>query len=47
MVLQVSTADIVVIWKFEKKKQIKFHYLPGIGKSFFFSVIGGFANLRG
>ena len=45
MVLQVSTADIVVIWKFEKN-QIKFHYLLGKGKSFFISVIGGFANLR-
>ena len=27
-----------------KKTEIKFHYLPGKGKSFFFSVIGGFTN---
>ena len=37
--LQVSTADIVVIWKFEKKRD-KIPLFAWEGKSFFFSYRG-------
>ena len=42
--LQVSKADIVVIWKFEEKPD-KIALFAWEKKSVFFSVIGGFANL--
>ena len=43
--LQVSTADIVVIWKFEKKRDKIALFSWEREVSVFFSVIGGFANL--
>ena len=45
MVLQVSTADVVVIWKFEKNRdRIPLFALER--EVIFLSVIGGFANWR-
>ena len=41
--MQVSTADIVVIWKFEKKRD-KIPLFAWEREVIFFSVIGGFAN---
>ena len=43
--LQVSTADIVVIWKFEINRD-KIPLFAWEREVFFFSVIAGFANLR-
>ena len=45
MVLQVSTADIIVIWKFGKNRD-KIPLFAWEREVIFFSVIGGFANLR-
>ena len=45
MVLQVSTADIIVIWKFEKNRD-KIPLFAWEREVIFFSVIEGFANLR-
>ena len=39
-VLQVSTADVVSYLEVRKKKQKKFHYLRGKGKSVFFQLSG-------
>ena len=44
MELKVSTTDFLVIRKFEKT-EIKFHYLNGKGKSFFF--LRGFREFEG
>ena len=42
--MQVSTVDIVVIWKFEKNRD-KIPLFAWEREVIFFSVIGGFANL--
>ena len=43
--MQVSTADIVVIWKFEENRD-KLPLFAWEREISFFLVIGGFANLR-
>ena len=42
--LQVNKADIVVLWKFEEKRD-KIALFAWESEVSFFSVIGGFANL--
>ena len=46
MVLQVSTAAIVVIWKFEKNRD-KIALFAWEREVIFFSVIGGFCEFLG